>query len=229
MADDRTIADRYVLADPSPLTAAQVLREIAALEKQFTIRLDAMDKAVQLFSDNLVRVPTDVDKQVANLRAYQDEKLKGVGGIIEERFNTILERFRVVDQRFQGITDQFGLNDKALIAALAAAKDAVGENTKWFKDTSEKSEKSTADQIKTQRDLLTNNYQALRDLVAAIDTRLTRFEGLGLGTAAAQTTQRQDTAQHQTSSSFTLSLAVAGMSFIFGLVAIIFEVVRAHP
>jgi hypothetical protein len=192
-----------------------VRREIAALDVLLTSKINAVSEAQLVFAKSMTDVPTIADRSVAAAVA-----------VINEKFETIDQRFRVVDQQFKAVADQFVLNDKALVAALSAAKDAVAENTKWFKDTSDKSERSTADQIRQQSGLLSTNYQALRDLIAAIDTRVTRFEGLGLGTAAATSTQRDDQRLRQSSNSYAAYLVFAAAGLLVGVAGIILAIVK---
>lgn len=74
--------------------------KIGGTEKVLTGEIVNIQKAIQLAHDNLVRVPTDVDKAVGNLERLHNEKFKGI------------------DQRFID-------NQKALDAALASQKEAV--------------------------------------------------------------------------------------------------------
>jgi hypothetical protein len=60
--------ERTPIPDPTRLTTAQLYREIYNLQDMLTIRLDAMDKAQTIFSENLTRVPTDTDKQITHLK-----------------------------------------------------------------------------------------------------------------------------------------------------------------
>ncbi len=64
MADDRPPPT----IDPTALTTTALLREIANLRENISVRLDAMDKAMTLFQENLVRVPTEVQREVGNLK-----------------------------------------------------------------------------------------------------------------------------------------------------------------
>lgn len=74
--------------------------KIGGTEKVLTGEIANIQRAIQLAHENLVRVPTDVDKAVGNLERLHNEKFKGI------------------DQRFID-------NQKALDAALASQKEAV--------------------------------------------------------------------------------------------------------
>jgi hypothetical protein len=93
-------------ADPTQLTLDVVHRESLFLKELIFTRLDAMDKAVALFNTNLTRVPTDVDKQVGNLK------------------DLLLERFNRVTTQFDGIQLQFSKSE----AATTKQMDQIGVN-----------------------------------------------------------------------------------------------------
>src|SRR5688572_17684373 len=93
-----------ILADPTLLTTQQLQREIATLKElmdaRFETRLNAMDKAMNLFHDNITRVPTDTDKQISHLKELHE---------------------RIFDAVWQKFADQ----EKAVAAAMTSAKEAI--------------------------------------------------------------------------------------------------------
>lgn len=54
-----------------------LLREIASLKELFFTRVDALNKAVEVAHDDLVRVPTEVQKAVGTLRDLHESKIEG--------------------------------------------------------------------------------------------------------------------------------------------------------
>jgi hypothetical protein len=164
--------------DPSALTTAQTVREIAALKELITTRLEAMDKAIVLFSDNLTRVPTDVDKQVGNLKELHDERFKRV----DTKFGGIQTQFMERDSR----TEQNAKDSKVAIdAALQAAKESVAETNRSSALAIAKSETATTKQIDQQGLTLQSIQAALNDKIDDLRTRLTGFEGRGQGIGSA--------------------------------------------
>jgi hypothetical protein len=148
--------------DPSELTTSQLYREIASLKEVVYTRFDAMDKAIELFQDNLTRVPTDVDKQVGNLKELHNEKFASVQIQLHER------TLRV---------DQTTHDSKmAVDAALQAAKEAVT-----------KSEMVTMKQIDSILTLVNSSNAAQTDKIDDIKGRLTLIEGRAVGSATTQT------------------------------------------
>jgi len=70
--------------DPTARTVEALAREIAGLKEVVFTRLDAMDRAQDLFREDLVRVPTATDKAVSNLREHVALLLK----TIEQRLDS---------------------------------------------------------------------------------------------------------------------------------------------
>lgn len=148
--------------DPTVLTTAALTREIAALKEIVFTRLDGMDRAIIVFNENITRVPTEVDKQVAHLKALHDEKFKS----IQVQF---LER----DVR----AEQSSKDSKVAVdAALQAAKEAVG-----------KSEVSTVKQIDQMKEMISEGNKSLDGKVTDVKERLTRLEGKSEGRVVADT------------------------------------------
>src|SRR6185503_2831523 len=73
------------IPDPTVLTTQQLQREVAALKEIIFTRLDANDKAVQLLHEDVTRVPTDTDKQIAHLKELHEEKFDSIDQQIKER------------------------------------------------------------------------------------------------------------------------------------------------
>jgi len=162
--------------DPSPLTTAQLLRELAnfkswvdvqiestgdkieALAKRLEDRLKSMDTAMIVFTDNLTRVPTAVDRAVGSLQSLHNE-----------RFHTVELQFNERDARM----NQTNLDNKvAITAALAAAKEAaaaIDEKTAHLQALHDEKFRSIAVQF-SERD--TRTEQTSRDSKVAVDAAL---------------------------------------------------------
>src|SRR5678816_2500369 len=104
--------DSRPVPDPTLLTTQQLIREMSNLKEVIFTRLDAMDRAMIVFTDQITRVPSDVDKQVGQLKELHQEKFAGV----EKQF---AERDIRTRQDAQAGKDN-------IAAALQAAKEQVG-------------------------------------------------------------------------------------------------------
>lgn len=180
-----------ITSDPSPLTTAQILREITSLKELVFTRLDAMDKAMTLFNDNITRVPTDVDKQVGTLKAlvYEtfktiDVKFESSEGLFTEQFKSVAQQFKERDTRSERESRD---NKVAVDAAFAAQKEAASEQNKSNTLAIDKSEKATAETLNKQADLFKSTTDALdgkigddRQTINKLDGRLTTIESRGV-------------------------------------------------
>jgi hypothetical protein len=162
------------IPDPTTLTTDQLRRELAALRDTVETRLDAMDKAAQLFHENLTRVPTDTDKQISHLKELH-----------EERFASIQTQFDERDVRSAASEDAAKV---AVDAALQAQKEAAAAQNASNAAAITKSEAATVKQIDGILALLTSNSTALSDKIAVINGRLDRSEGVARNRAANTTT-----------------------------------------
>lgn len=183
------------IPDPSVLTTEQLRRELGALRDIIETRLDAMDRSTSVFTENLQRVPTDVDKQVGNLRDLHEQKFIGV----ERQF---VER----DVRSAGAQTAAQL---AVNAALSAQKEAAATQNDAAAAAISKSEIATAKQIDSILALMASNTRAIDDKIASINGRLDRGEG----------GQRQESSSQST----IIAIAAVVVSLGIGLLAIFNE------
>jgi hypothetical protein len=209
------------IPDPTTLTTAALAREITSLKELLFTRLDAMDKAQELFDLNLNRVPTAVDKQVGNLKELLttlfdsrwemlldkiDTRVKEVDHNEAEMIALINQKFAGVDQRFEErdirMAQLAGNNKSNLDAALAAAEKATFKQTETFSATILKTEVSTSKQIDTQGETIKTSTNALNDKIEDVRTRLARIEAAREGS---------NDERHNRMSSGTYTLGFVGL------------------
>jgi hypothetical protein len=179
MAKDRDIGanGEIRLGDPSALTTQQLWREIQNLREFMESRIDGLEelvdsritgieKSIEVAHNDLVRVPTDVQKQVGNLRDLHNEKFHG----IEARFQERDVRFAQKDRDMK----------TAIEAAFQSASAAVA-----------KSEAVTAKQIDQQGNLIQTETRALSGRIDDVKERLTKVESLGIGEKGGKTDQQR--------------------------------------
>jgi chromosome segregation ATPase len=202
-----TMTDSTGTTTPQPMpTSASADLAIAAingLRAEFAIQMEAvntrfmaMDKAVALQHEDLVRVPTDVMKTTTALRDYLEEKIGGLlqqinsvlGREIERlngRIDTLSEKN---EERFKGIQTQFTLlkeattqldltNKTAIERALNAQKESAAETQKSSQAAVAKSEASTTESIKTLTVTLQQQFGTITDRINDLKGRLDRGEG----------------------------------------------------
>jgi len=153
--------------DPSALTTAQIIREIESLRQLVFARLGSIEQRAAEEHEDLVRVPTDVDRAVSSLKEL------------------IFTKLEAVDQRFEAVDvlrrESQDAASTAIAAALQAVKEAGSEQTKTFAQQIEKSESSLTRQIEAQATSTGTSLGALNAQVSDLKDRLTRFEGRSSG------------------------------------------------
>jgi len=205
MPDMPPVESRVPIPDPTTLTTAALLREIASLKEIIFTRLDAMDKAMIVFSDAITRSPTDVDKQISHLKELHEEK-----------FESIVKQFSERDARMDR---EAASNKTSLDAALQAAEKAVNKQNETFALSINKSENATNKQMEQQATLIHTSNGALESKISDLKDRVTIIEGKSTGQQVAQTTT-------QVGHSFMVAVFVACVSFAGLLVVIIREVLK---
>ncbi len=199
------------IPDPTLLTTQQLMLAVSALKELLFVRLDAMDKAVELLHEDVTRVPTDVDKQIVNLRTLMEQRFE----VVEEKFHSIGTQFKERDTR----VEQTAKDTKVAVdAALQAAEKAVGKQNESFALSIDKSEKATMKQIDQQGILIQTATTALNDKIDDIKDRLTLIEGKGAG----QTTEQ---AAHTTSTRDAWGIVAVVVAVIAVAVAVVIPLI----
>ena len=218
--DNNTGAERYnarfptSVADPTPLTTQQILREIFNLRELFEAkdavaktRFDAMDKAILLLQAFADRTPTtkDVQHETATLRE-----------VIFEKIDAIKSQFVQLDAQ----TEKASRDVKSAVdAAFAAAKEAVAEQNKSNAASITKSEASFTKQIDEQSkrmDSIAQNATEKTDTVKAtadekiddIRQRMTAMEARTAGITQHRTESNLATTQQSSQIGVIIAAAV---------------------
>ncbi len=138
--------------DPTILTTQQLVAAIAASREILETRLDAMDTATELNKEATDKIPNMIRFAVESLEKLHNEKFNGVEKQFSER-----------DSRSVTVSE---LNQKALDAALQAAKEAAG-----------KTELSFIKQISDLTEQFNTQNKAMDVRVNDLKGRLDRGEG----------------------------------------------------
>src|SRR3984893_2075014 len=195
----RIMVDRHVD------TAINDLKEI--LETRFV----GMDRAVNLLQDIQNRVPMITDEKVNQLRSLHQEK-----------FDSIAVQFAERDTR----TEQTAAGVKiAVDAALQAAKEAVAEQNRSFALATGKSETATMKQIDALGLAIQTANKGLDDKIADMKDRLTRIEGMDLGSNRHREQQLGERADTHGCNQNMIAIAAAALAAL----AIIFTFMHSSP
>jgi hypothetical protein len=142
------------LTDPTALTTAALEKSIAALRELIDAKLLGFEKRMK-----------DVDADLSFRDARNVKRLDEVPGQIHGQLDQLqalmLEKFKGVDQQFQG-------RDTALAAALLAQKTSVDEQNKANAASSAKSEGATTKQIDGIQAIILANIKNTDDKIDAV-------------------------------------------------------------
>lgn len=189
--------------DPTLRTTEGLLREIATLEKLLMARIASIETSITVAHEDLVRVPTQTDKAVGNLRDLVWSKFDEIAA----RFHTIGEQFNGVEiqssERHQARDNEFkafkeaiqirfderdarrnvevGAAKEAVGAAFSAAKEAVASAFSAAKESAAKTEASINKQIDSMIALMTTSNNAIVGKIDELKDRLGRGEGVEKG------------------------------------------------
>ena len=218
-SDDLSSAPRIIPnPDPSDLTKDKINHDLLALEHQLVeringirstleARLGAMDKAAELFDQNLNRIPTLTDREVGHLREVHEEKFLS----IQRQF---LERDTRVEQTARD-------TKVAVDAALQAAEKAVGKQNESFALSINKSEAATTKQIDQQVLNAQTTASGLDSKIVDVKDRITRLESQAVGQLSAEA--KHTTATSTQHSSTGLIIGSAGV--LVAVISIILSVI----
>jgi hypothetical protein len=201
--------------DPTILTTQQLVREIAASREiieanigKIETRLDAMDTATELNKQATDKIPRIIDEKVCQLRKLFDERFTTVN----ERFRSIDTQFAERDTRTESVAQ---LGQKALEAALSAAKEAVGEQNKSNALANAKMEAAFTKQIDGITLLIQNAIKALDEKINDLKGRLDRGEGV-----------KAQAVENKGQQNWMIGAVIGGMSLVISLGVLIVLVLK---
>lgn len=151
---------------------------IAGARAILETRLEGMDRAGTILAENVNRVPTVLDREIARLTVLTDEKFVGV----QRQFADKAQLANAAETAAA----------TAVAAALQAQKEAASAQNQANAASITKSEVATNKQIADLQSLIAAKTSALDDKLVTATDRLTRIEGNMTGTASRRTEGRLD-------------------------------------
>lgn len=181
-------------------------------------RLDGSDKAIVLLQTSQDRIPTQIVEQISTLQQ-----------LMEQRFITQQERFAGIQGQFierDTRTEQIAQgNEKAINAALAAAKEAFQEQNRSSALAIAKSEAATMKSIDQLTALFQTAIAALSEQLGDLKERVLLIEGRTAGISSAQVAQTVVKSSEQTASGQTLAVIAIIAASMIGVVSIIVTII----
>jgi len=195
-----------VRIDPSTLTTAQLVRELASLKELLTVRIDAVEKAQEAFQENLIRVPTEVDRGFARLKELHEVKFQGIDKQFQERDTRVEQTATLVS--------------RAVDAALQAAKEAVGKQQDSFALSIAKSEAATIKQIDSQSVTIQVATSGLDSKISDMKERISRLESASIGHTEEQARQLSVVGTHQGANLNLISIVAVVVAMVSAVIAV---------
>jgi hypothetical protein len=190
MADEDIRRDRMEEGKPTPdptvLTTEQLLREIDRLEKLMTA-------------------------SVGGLKDLINEKIIGVISLLDEKFVSVGTQFQLIER--QRVEQKKDTKD-AVDAALAAAKEAVKEQTTASDRSITKSETATSEQLKQLSATFTTATSGISDVIGDLKERVGKIESMKLGAGENRADSRGNIALLVAAGSVILTLILTIMNAI---------------
>ena len=189
----------------------EVDRHTEDVKEILETRLVGMDRTINLLQDTQNRVPMLTDEKLIQLRSLHEEKFASIGVQFAER-----------DTR----TEQTAAGVKiAVDAALQAAKEAVAEQNRSFALATGKSETATMKQIDALGLAIQTANKGLDDKIADMKDRLTRIEGMDLGSNRHREQQLGERADTHGGNQNMIAIATAALAAL----AIVFTFMHSSP
>lgn len=164
--------------DPTELTTQVIWREISGLKELLTSELEALKKATEVAHDDLVRVPTDVQKQVGGLKELMYEKIDSLDRVCTLEINHLKEKFDMVERyRIEQKSD----TRTAVDDALKAAKELVFQQNQSNSQANTKTELSFSKLLEQQSELFHTTTNNFNQRIGDIKELLSKSEGKSSG------------------------------------------------
>jgi hypothetical protein len=187
-------------------------------------RIDGVERGIEIFQADLVRVPTTVDRAIISLRELIEARLERNSAVSVERFARVESQFIEMNKR----GDQLTLaNSTAIAAALQAQKEAAYESQKASAAAIAKAETATSESIKQLQALFQTSIGALNLQIQDVKSRLDKGEGGAISRVAAVADNRYEhtNAREETRESRAMVFGIIGVTV--GLAALITTIVLA--
>lgn len=227
------------VTDGNAIMQAIADRVAASQDREWSVRIDGIEKSIEVAHDDAERFPTKVQEAVSSLKslleieiAANTLRVDSLGQLIEaeikgdkqfyiEKFRALAETLRVLEET---VDARFVQNDKNTEKAFDAAEKAVYERDSANSKAADKSEKNLLeavskinDTIKTLSEFtgaqINTNKQNTDEKIIGVTERLSRVENLKAGGSA----------------SLAVGLGIfSAVGTAFAIIAVVFALIRGH-
>lgn len=157
-----------------------------------TLTTDVVNAAKEDLRRELQALREVLITSLAALRTEAMSEVRRVNDVTDQKFDAVRQQFTERDTRTEQAAQESRIS---LDAALAAAKEAVGEQNKSNAQSILKSEVATQKQIDSLVTLMSTSIKAAEDKIADLKSRLDRGESGDAGRAEVRTEHRLNLGQ----------------------------------
>ena len=182
-------------------------------------------EAVNIAKEDLRREMSAIrelaETNLHSLRTEVMSEIRRIDDVSVQKFNGIKQQFDERDER----VNQTALSGRiSLDAALAAAKEAVGEQNKSNTLSIDVASRGTTKQIDALQELFTTSIRSVEDKIADHQRRLDSGEGSTRGQNIEKTEQRS----MRRESGDSIGRYIAGATGFIGVVTIVITLIASH-
>jgi hypothetical protein len=203
-----------------------IRREMAAYREEAKGWIEALQK---LHQKTIESNREESKGWIETLQRLFEREIKRLEEVSKEKFASIVVQFAERDTR----TEQTAAGVKiAVDAALQAAKEAVAEQNRSFALATGKSETATMKQIDALGLAIQTANKGLDDKIADMKDRLTRIEGMDLGSGKSRSHELEDSsaARHDRQNLIGLiGVCVAVVAILVSVIVGVYTVTRPAP
>jgi len=230
-------------ANPSQITQTAIDKAIDSASAIITARIDAMQKAQDLFQADLTRVPTTVDRQITALRDLLEQRLlgieldiKGIHKTLDDRdsktkdqidhlhmlmLSKVEELSAVTTERFLGVAAQFSERDTRTDQRAGDTKLAVDAAFAAAKEATAKIEAGFTKQIDAMINIIDTKTANLAGGLGDLKDRTTAMENRTAGISSARGESRDQNTDNRALLLGVCGVAIAAAAFLVAVMTYI--------
>jgi DNA anti-recombination protein RmuC len=170
-------------------------------------RLQGIDKATELLNETVNRVPTDLQKAIAQMRE-----------LLDVRFDSVALQFKERDTRSERESRD---NKVAVDAAFAAQKEAAAKQDEANQKAIDKSEKATNESISKLGEVVKASNDALADKIDDVKARLSDQDSKVTSITASRQGGQDATVERRQSNAAVYAAMTIGVTMILAVLTIV--------
>lgn len=227
---DRIASSIIPNPDPSLITSEAIDRRVADAMAILGARLDAADKAVEVFHADLTRVPTQLDTAIKGLRELIEARIEAVERNVDRIEVRLLTNVNVVQEGLVELQKLTATTEQKFLGLDLRLEERVKERNNTTKEAFAAQKELQAfisagftKAIDAQQTLLSAQTNANNDKISDLKDRLTAMENRTAGISTANIENRSsntDTSTRMVAIFAVVAVVVIGIAEIITRIAV---------